>query len=75
MHRSLILLEVKIPVEPVIHEIWCVDFVRHLKLPLVEDFLEHSSSQHLVSGFPGSRIGDVIGSGYRWERPENKKQK
>ena len=74
MHGGLIFLEISGPVEPMILEISCVDLVRHLKLSLVEDLVEHSSSYCLVSGFPGRHIWDVIGSGYRSERREGKKK-
>jgi hypothetical protein len=62
MHGGLIFLEISRPVEPMILEISGIDLVRDLKLPLIEDLLEHSFSYGLVSGFPGRRIRNVIGS-------------
>src|SRR5215469_5137436 len=47
--RILICLQVHRPVKSVVLEIRRVDFVRHLELSLVENFIEYSHSNGLVS--------------------------
>jgi len=64
MNCRLILLEIDIPMEPVVHEILCVDFVCNLKFSLVENLFEHSPSYRFVSGFLrnyGWQTWDAIG--------------